>query len=101
MPRRKNTDAENSVEQAHAPVPEDARALSVEQQQSLARLKELLERQFAPDTPSAPAWQQKALAKAVYSGYLDCLDMGVGREAHALLEQYGAVGDPHRAERSN
>lgn len=41
--------------------------------------------------PDAEAWVLKAMDRAIYSVYLDCLDQGIGQEAGSLLS--GGEGD--------
>ena len=50
---------------------------------SLNRLKELLDRQ--KNTEKTEPWVKKALAKAVYSVFLDCVSAGVEKEARELI----------------
>lgn len=52
---------------------------------SLTRLKELLEKQ--KNATRAELWVSKALSKAVYSVFLDCVGLGVEKEARDLLDE--------------
>ena len=51
----------------------------------LTRLKEMLERQ--KNAGRAELWVQKALAKAVYSVFLDCVAVGAEKEARKILSE--------------
>ncbi|MBI2939938.1 MAG: hypothetical protein HYY04_05815 [Chloroflexi bacterium] len=37
--------------------------------------------------PQAPDWRVRLLAKAIYSTFRDCVDLGVGAEARSLMDQ--------------
>ncbi len=49
---------------------------------SLGRLERLVARQLAPVAPE----ERVALAHATFSVFLDCRDLGLGDEAHELVE---------------
>src|SRR5689334_20336540 len=50
----------------------------------LERLASLLARQAAAASPT----ERQALGLAAFSVFLDCLDLGFGAEAHAILGQF-------------
>lgn len=52
---------------------------------TLERLRLLLALQRSPDTANVETWKRKALAKAVYSVFLDCVALGLEQEAKAML----------------
>ena len=54
---------------------------------SLARLRQLLELQQREETARLEPWKQNALAKVVYSVFLDCVAAGVEQEARKFLEE--------------
>ncbi|MSQ14076.1 MAG: hypothetical protein EXR47_08115 [Dehalococcoidia bacterium] len=60
-------------------------AYTVEQLSALERLKTLLARQRSDEAAKGESWQKKALAKAVYSVFLDCVGLGVEQEAKELV----------------
>jgi hypothetical protein len=50
--------------------------------------------------PDAEAWMLKAMDRAIYAAYLDCVNAGVGREAGSILS--GGEGDlPQLADQQN
>lgn len=60
-------------------------AYTPEQLSALERLKMLLARQRSDEAAKGELWQKKALAKAVYSVFLDCVGLGMDQEAKELL----------------
>ena len=56
---------------------------------SVTRLKDLLERQ--KNAARAEPWVKKALSKAVYSIFLDCVTAGVEKEAREILGETTAT----------
>lgn len=60
-------------------------AYTAEQLGALERLKTLLARQRSDEAAKGESWQKKALAKAVYSVFLDCVGLGVEQEAKELV----------------
>ncbi len=59
----------------------------------LGRLASMVARQIATVSPT----ERHALGEAIFSVYLDCLDLGLGKEAQVLVEQLrdGAMpGEP-------
>lgn len=60
-------------------------AYTPEQLSALERLKTLLARQRSDEAAKGESWQRKALAKAVYSVFLDCVGLAVEQEAKELL----------------
>jgi hypothetical protein len=60
----------------------------------LGRLASLATRQAASSSPM----ERAALGTAIFSIYLDCLDLGLGAEAHAIIGQLRQEsGEPLRA----
>ncbi len=59
----------------------------------LGRLTSLVARQAASDSPT----ERRALGLAAFSAFLDCLDLGLGVEAHVFLAELRA--EAARAER--
>ena len=53
----------------------------------LARLRELLDRRYQ-STESYTPEQQRALDRAIYSTFCDCLELGLNGQARALLRQH-------------
>jgi hypothetical protein len=53
----------------------------------LARLRQLLERRYQ-STESYALEQQRALDRAIYSTFCDCLELGLNGQARALLRQH-------------
>ena len=49
----------------------------------LGRLASMVARQFATVSPT----ERQALGEAIFSVYLDCLDLGLGKEAQAIVDQ--------------
>lgn len=49
--------------------------------------------------PDAEDWIQKAMDRAIYSTFLECLDEGVGRQAKAILSEAEGI-DAEEAEQS-
>ena len=68
-----------------AAINEELASLTPLQLLFLMRLKEMLERQKTADR--AEPWVRKALAKAVYSVFLDCVAVGVEKEAQRILSE--------------
>ncbi len=57
----------------------------------LGRLASMVARQLATASPT----ERHALGEAIFSVYLDCLDLGLGNEAQAIVDQlrYGTGRD--------
>ena len=53
----------------------------------LARLRQLLERRHQ-STDSVTSEQLRALDRAIYSTFCDCLELGLSSQARALLRQH-------------
>jgi hypothetical protein len=49
----------------------------------LGRLASMVARQLATASPT----ERRALGEAIFSVYLDCLDLGLGSEAQAIVDQ--------------
>jgi hypothetical protein len=56
----------------------------------LGRLATLVARQAAAASPS----ERLALAQAAFASLLDCQDLGLGAQAHAILAQFRAEPAP-------
>jgi putative hemolysin len=70
---------------------------TAEQLSGLERLKTLLARQRSDEAAKGQSWQKKALAKAVYSVFLDCVGLGVEQEAKELLHDETPEEAPRQA----
>lgn len=66
---------------------------TTEQTRALERLKGLLQLQRDPGIATQEPWKRKALAKAVYSLFMDCVGLGLEQEAKELLR----AGSPTEA----
>ena len=53
----------------------------------LSRLRQLLERRYQSIESYTPE-QQRALDRAIYSTFCDCLELGLNGQARALLRQH-------------
>jgi hypothetical protein len=58
-----------------------------EQALFLKRFQDLLEKRHHADRLPANDWRRRLIDKALYSTYLDCLDLDVGGEVRDILER--------------
>jgi len=72
-------------------------AYTAEQLSALERLKTMLARQRSDEAAKGESWQKKALAKAVYSVFLDCVGLGVEQEAKELVHGEAPEEAPRQA----
>lgn len=70
------------------PRPEEAvRAYTTLQMHFLLRLERLVAlRDRLSSQRGEPSWLERALNKAIYSTFMDCVAQGVGEEAKAVLQ---------------
>jgi hypothetical protein len=59
----------------------------------LGRLASMAARHAATPSPR----ERAALSMAMFSIFLDCLDLGIAAEAHAIMSQLSPVADSDRA----